>query len=136
MPSLRSTLLPQNIYTESDLSDADIYERLMKDVARLEDLLLTYDRPLPSGASLMIDVFYDDERSLQTEYYYADHNERVIFFLHPSNTDEMRCAYKVRGPKSYPHLGMLIVLRIKTMNLLSCFQDLPCRFNTGEFSLH
>ena len=97
-----------------------IYDRLMNDVTRLEHLLLTYDKPLPSGASLMIDVSYDDERSLQTEYYYADHNERVIFFLHLTDTDEMPCTYEVKGPKSYPHLGMLIVLRMKLTNLLGC----------------
>ena len=120
MPSSLSPLLRQNIYTDSDLTDMHIYDRLMNDVTRLEHLLLTYDKPLPSGASLMIDVSYDDERSLQTEYYYADHNERVIFFLHLTDTDEMPCTYEVKGPKSYPHLGMLIVLRMKLTNLLGC----------------
>ena len=90
----------------------------MEDVTQLERLILTFDRPLPNGASLMIDVAYDDEGSLQTEYYYADHNERDVFFLHPSDTNEMLCTYEVRGPKSYPHLGILTVLAIKVINLL------------------
>ena len=97
-----------------------IYERLMNDVTRLERLILTLDRPLPSGASLMIDVAYDDERSLRTEYYYADHNERVIFFIHHSDTNDWQCTYEVYGPKSYPHLSMLIVPGIQLINLLSC----------------
>lgn len=91
----------------------------MNDVFRLERLINTFDKPFPKGASLMIDVSYEDDNPdlLQTEYYYADHGERVIFFLHPSNTDDMSCTYKVNGPKSYSHLGTSIVQRNIPWNL-------------------
>ncbi|KJA18828.1 hypothetical protein HYPSUDRAFT_69618 [Hypholoma sublateritium FD-334 SS-4] len=97
----------KNVYTESDLTDCRVYKRLMNDIFRLERLISTFDKPLPKGASLMIDVSYEDvnKESLQTEYYYADHDERVVFFLHPSDTYDMSCTYEVYGPKSYQHLG-------------------------------
>ena len=95
----------------------------MNDIFRLERLISTLDKPLPKGASLMIDVSYEDgnEGLFQTEYYYADHDERVIFFLHPSDTDDMPCTYEVRGPKSFQHLGMLMVCRNIEGNLCSCY---------------
>lgn len=119
VPNLPSTLIPQNVYTDSDLTDFRVCERLMNDVFRLERLISTLDKPLPKGASLMIDVSYEDDNkiSLQTEYYYVDHDERVIFFLHPHNTDEMSCTYEVHGPKSYQHLGMSMVRRNILKNL-------------------
>ncbi|KJA18434.1 hypothetical protein HYPSUDRAFT_45294 [Hypholoma sublateritium FD-334 SS-4] len=100
----------KNVYTDSDLTDFRVYERLMNDVFRLERLISTFDKPLPKGASLMIDVSYEDDNkgSLQTEYYYADHDERIIFFVHPSNTDDMPCTFEVNGPKSYQHLGFVM----------------------------
>ena len=117
--NLSSTLLLQNIYTDSDLTDPRVHERLMQDVSRLEKSALTLDKRLPKGSMLMIDVFYEnsqDQSNLRTEYYLADHSGKTVFFLQFYNAGDMKSTYEVNGPKSYQHLGTCHNLLNNTSN--------------------
>lgn len=100
--------LLQNVYTDSDLTDPRVHERLMQDVSQLEESIFTLDKRLPEGSILLIDVFYEESENrstLQTEYYYADRRGRTVFFLETYNAGDMTSTWEVNGPKSYQHLG-------------------------------
>ncbi|KAF9485028.1 hypothetical protein BDN70DRAFT_705879 [Pholiota conissans] len=95
----------KRVYTDSYINDPDILNRIMDDITRLERLQRQFSESFPQDATLMIDVNRADEGNLETSYYYADHSQRTIFFLHPLEAWDIGAAHEVKGIKSHRHLG-------------------------------
>lgn len=102
-------MILKRAYTESDLYDPRIYEWLMNDISRLESLVETFETPMPQDALLMIDVNYDPEHKdnsiLQTEYYYVDHSEKAIFWVHHVDALDFGTTWEIYGAKTHRHFG-------------------------------
>ncbi|KJA18463.1 hypothetical protein HYPSUDRAFT_218249 [Hypholoma sublateritium FD-334 SS-4] len=100
----------KRVYTDSDLYDPVVYDRLMDEILELECSIQSLHMSMPEKAVLMVDVFYaDNDRScLESEYYYADLTERAVFYLEPLETVHMACMFDLYGPKSIQHLGFEI----------------------------
>lgn len=91
----------------------------MQDVSQLEKIALTFDRRLPENSVLMIDVFYEnpqDQSNLKSEYYFADHRGKTVYFLELCSVIKMNFTYELCGPKSYQHLGTCHYLLNETSN--------------------
>lgn len=113
------------MYTDSDLYDPEILDRMMDDISRLERLASNFGQSFPENAVLMIDVDHRDGGGFETLYYYADHDAKAIFFLHPLEAWDVPAAHEISGIRTYRHLGKFTIILIETTS------HLPFTFYSG-----
>jgi hypothetical protein len=81
---------------------------MMDDIARLERLASNFPS-FPENTVLMIDVDHRDGGGFETLYYYADHDAKAIFFLHPLEAWDITNAREIKGIRTYRHLSKLTI---------------------------
>ncbi|TFY63080.1 hypothetical protein EVJ58_g3462 [Rhodofomes roseus] len=104
-------------YTEAWLCDPEILEEIEDFAVRLEELVRSLEFTLPPDAELVLELeripahapSHDDLESGKPSkhywtYYYVDHAERVLFWIHPySVSDELE---QLRGFHSPSHIRL------------------------------
>ena len=94
----------QKVYTDADILDSQIFKFTMDNLAQIECFLLENNISLPETSILVIDSYDQEDRSIQSTYYYLDTISRVIFFLDVYQADDLLTWQEVPGIKSNTHL--------------------------------
>ncbi|KAJ3509547.1 hypothetical protein NMY22_g16256 [Coprinellus aureogranulatus] len=67
--------------TEANLYDERIYTQVMENIAVMEHHVHSNNIPLPRNYTLAMDLTLTEAGTIITDYYYADHDRNIIFFL-------------------------------------------------------
>ena len=76
----------------------------MDNLAQIERFLFENNISLPETSFLVIDSYYQEDRSIESTYYYLDTTSRVIFFLDVYQADDLLTWQEIPGIKSQTHL--------------------------------
>ena len=107
--------MTQKVYTDADLFDPKILRQANEDITTIQNCLRNNHIDLSDSTILVLDVFYvgvegeetgrlSTNKFIQTIYYLADHENRVVFFLdHVEATDLSGC-YEIQNVTSETHL--------------------------------
>ncbi|KAJ2926595.1 hypothetical protein H1R20_g10503, partial [Candolleomyces eurysporus] len=71
----------QNAVTEANLYDHRYYERITLDIAILEDFIRARNLRMPEHYTLAMDLNIPPQGASYTDYYYVDHDRKIVFFL-------------------------------------------------------
>lgn len=74
----------QRVYTDANIYDVKVLDQAMDDISIITDFFSKNAIPLPEGADLVIGIPDDT----QTNYYFANHETRSIFFLDTYETND------------------------------------------------
>jgi hypothetical protein len=114
--------MTQKVYTDADLFDPEILRQTNEDINTIQNCLSHNHIYLSDSIVLVLDVFdaeteaegeeeqgepkakNPNNKSIQTIYHLADHENRVVFFLdHVEATDLSGC-YEIQNVTSETHL--------------------------------
>lgn len=80
--SLTPACYAQKTVTEANLYDQQYYDKAMETITIIEEHIASNDIHLPPNYTLALDInLTQSKTSLLTDYYFADHDRRIIFFL-------------------------------------------------------
>ena len=96
----------QRIFTDADLYDHTCFIKIMEAIKIIEDLMAEKDIKKPEDFDLVLDFNEDDDGKEVVDYYFADHEKRIIVFLHEFPSNCLPHWYEVKGVSSGTHLRM------------------------------
>ncbi|EAU89448.2 hypothetical protein CC1G_07674 [Coprinopsis cinerea okayama7 len=67
--------------TEANLYNHTYYKQIMEDLAVFDEFIRDRRITMPTNYTLALDLTEDKEKGLVTDYYFADHDRRIIFFF-------------------------------------------------------
>lgn len=70
-----------------------------------DDFVRAKNLTLPANYTVALDVNPDPDGSIVTEYYFADHDKRIIFFMDEWHAHEVKTWGEVKGVYSMAHLS-------------------------------
>lgn len=110
----------ENVYTDADLFDPEILRQTHEDIATIQNCLTNNNIDLSDANVLVLDVFYveaeaeqqpDQQKAknsksnvIQTIYHFADHEQRVVFFLDNFEACQLYGWYEISNITSETHL--------------------------------
>jgi len=108
-------VMTQKVYTDADLFDPKILRQASEDITTIQNCLNNNHIHLSDSIVLVLDVFYaeaegeepgrpSNNKSIQTIYHLADHQQRVIFFLDDVEASDLHGCYEIQNVTSETHL--------------------------------
>ena len=95
----------QRIFTDADLYDRACFNKIIEAVRIIEDLIAEKDIQMPEEIDLVLDVNEDGGKEI-VDYYFADHEKRIIVFVEEFPSDYLPHWSEIRGISSGTHLRM------------------------------
>ncbi|KAH6917978.1 hypothetical protein BKA70DRAFT_1554146 [Coprinopsis sp. MPI-PUGE-AT-0042] len=93
----------KKVVTENDMHDPEFLGQVTENLATFDDFISANRIQLPSNITLAFELTKDDEQ-ITTDYYYADHDKRVIFFLDEFKARYFKTSQDVKGVTSLVHI--------------------------------
>ncbi|KAH6917962.1 hypothetical protein BKA70DRAFT_1554131 [Coprinopsis sp. MPI-PUGE-AT-0042] len=95
----------KNVVTENELHDQELLDQVSEDLETIDDFISANRIQLPPNITLALELTRDTETgSITTDYYYADHNRRIIFFLDEYDAGTFKISQEVKGVTSLVHI--------------------------------
>jgi len=94
----------QRIFTDVDLYDSAFFQRIVLHTSIIETFIARYDIQIPEGTDLVLDINLDTNSTYVTDYYFANHQLRTIFFLDHFTSECMPNWEEIKGVSSPRHL--------------------------------
>ena len=112
----------QKVYTDANLFDSEILRRANEDITTIQNCLRNNHIHLSDSTVLVLDVFYavaeaegEEEPGkpkvkntgnmvIQTIYHFADHEQRVVFFLDNFEASDLGGCSEISNVTSEAHL--------------------------------
>ena len=111
----------QKVYTDANLFDSEILRQTNEDITTIQNCLRNNRIHLSDSTVLVLDVFYDvaeaegeepgrpkaknsGTKSIQTIYHFADHEQRVVFFLDNFEASDLYGCSEISNVTSGTHL--------------------------------
>jgi hypothetical protein len=96
----------QRIFTDVDLYDPLCFNKIKEAIRIIEGLISEHDIQMSEKTDLVLDLNEDDDGEDLVDYYFADHELRIVVFVHefPSSCLPHWC--EVKGVSSGTHLRM------------------------------
>jgi hypothetical protein len=113
-----------SIVTEAHVTDPGVAEQLEASLAMLRALAADENVHLPASTDLFLEIDQDTETC---SYWFADHANRTVFWLHPVDTD----AVGLPDSHSNPHLRESYTVFSSSGGLNEFGQSTPWRRITG-----
>ena len=98
--------LLQRIFTDVDLYDSDLRRRIDILIEIIEEFIDSNHISIPEMTDLVLDINIDTEGDYVTDYYFANHQLRIIFFLDNFSSDGIPNWAEIDGVSSGRHLRM------------------------------
>jgi hypothetical protein len=76
----------QNAVTEANLYDRLYYNQVTWDIATLEHFIHARNLRMPANYTLAMDMNMQPHGEIYTDYYFADHDRKIVFFLDDVDT--------------------------------------------------
>jgi hypothetical protein len=96
----------QRIFTDVDLYDSDSRRRIDLHIEIIEEFIDSNHISIPEMTDLVLDINLDTEGNSVTDYYFANHQLRIIFFLDNFSSDYIPNWGEIDGVSSGRHLRM------------------------------
>ena len=91
----------QRIFTDANLYDNACFDKITEAVRIIEDLK---DIQMPENIDLVLDLNDDSDGNEVVDYYFADHEKRIVVFVHEFPSSCLPHWFKVKGISSGTHL--------------------------------
>lgn len=97
----------QRIFTDTDLHDSLFLARITSVISTIDLFIAQHHIQIPKKADLVLDVNFDEKTERYvTDYYFADHELRIVFFLDEFSSDCLPHWSEIKGVNSGTHLRM------------------------------
>ena len=96
----------QRIFTDVDLYDSASRRRIDLHIEIIEEFIDSYHISIPAKTDLVLDINLDTDGAYVTDYYFANHQLRIIFFLDHFSSDFLPNWGEIKGVSSGRHLRM------------------------------
>ena len=103
---IRRLNLFQRIFTDVDLYDSASRQRIDLDIEIIEEFIDSNHISIPEKTDLVLDINLDEEGTYVTDYYFANHQRRIIFFLDDFSSEFIPNWGEIYGVSSGRHLRM------------------------------
>ncbi|KAF8814754.1 hypothetical protein BYT27DRAFT_7205709 [Phlegmacium glaucopus] len=94
----------KRIFTDVDLYDSAYFKRIVRHIGIIETFIATNHILIPAETDLVLDINLDANDTYVTDYYFANHQLRTIFFLDHFSSDLLRNWEEIKGVSSSRHL--------------------------------
>lgn len=95
----------QRIFTDADLHDPASFDQIKQAVDIIDDFISEHDIQMPKRLDLALDLNEDNGKQY-IDYYFADHELRIVVFLHDFSSDYLPKWNEIKGVSSGTHLRM------------------------------
>jgi hypothetical protein len=96
----------QKAVTEANLYDRIYYDQITSDIATLEAFIRAQDLRMPDNYTLAMDLNMQPHKEIYTDYYFADHERKIVFFLDDIDTQPNLPVWgQMTGVTSVAHLS-------------------------------
>ena len=103
----KSELNPfQRIFTDVDLYDSAFRRRIDLHIEIIEAFIDRNHISIPEKTDLVLDINLDEDGTYVTDYYFANHQHRIIFFLDHFSSEYIPSWGEIKGVSSGRHLRM------------------------------
>ena len=96
----------QRIFTDVDLYDSASRRMIDLHIGVIEEFIDSNHIPIPEKTDLVLDINLDTDGTYVTDYYFANHQLRIIFFLDHFSSESIRNWGEIDGVSSGRHLRM------------------------------
>jgi hypothetical protein len=96
----------QRIFTDVDLHDTDSRRRIDLHIKIIEEFIDSNHISIPEKTDLVLDVNLNTDGEYVTDYYFANHQLRIIFFLDHFSSENIPNWGEINGVSSGRHLRM------------------------------
>lgn len=96
----------QRIFTDVDLYDSAFLQRIELHIGIIEDFIARNHILIPEETDLVLDINLNENDAYVTDYYFANHQLRIIFFLDHFSSEYLPNWEEVQGLNSGRHLRM------------------------------
>ena len=96
----------QRIFTDVDLHDSASRRRIDLHIEIIEEFIVSNHISIPEKTDLVLDINLDTDGTYVTDYYFANHELRIIFFLDHFSSDRIPNWGEIDGVSSGRHLRM------------------------------
>ncbi|EDR08221.1 uncharacterized protein LACBIDRAFT_327273 [Laccaria bicolor S238N-H82] len=118
----------KRVYTEANLYDEDFLHKVDEDIDTIEDFLQLHGIRLGPTVDLALDLNRLEDGIIATDYYYADHERRIIFFLDEFESTNLPAWSQVTGVNSLSHLRTLSRFMNSRQDTLTMLPNLGIEF--------
>ncbi|RXW15956.1 hypothetical protein EST38_g9901 [Candolleomyces aberdarensis] len=95
----------KNAVTEANLYEDVYYQKITSDIATLEGVIHSANFKMPEHYTLAMDLNMQSNGSIYTDYYYADHDRKIVFFLEEVEAQtNIPVWWQLKGVTSMAHL--------------------------------
>ncbi|KAF8814748.1 hypothetical protein BYT27DRAFT_7205702 [Phlegmacium glaucopus] len=94
----------KRIFTDVDLYDSDFFQRIVLHIGIIEAFITRNHILIPEETDLVLDISLDTNETYVTDYYFANHQLRTIFFLDHFSSDLLPNWEEIKGISSGRHL--------------------------------
>ena len=109
----------QRIFTDTDLYDRLSLQTIEQYIDIIETFITRNRISIPEKTDLVLDIDLDSNGDYITDYYFANHQLRIVFFLDRFSSDYLPNWEEIKGINSGRHLRMSS----------SCYQFLNASFS-------
>ena len=96
----------QRVFTDADLCDTDIFQAVKTFLEQLDEFIATRNIQIPENVDLVFDLIRSQEDGkTYCAYYYADHDNKSVFWLDGYDATNFYIWSEVRGVKSASQVG-------------------------------
>ena len=106
MHKIPSLNLFQRVFTDVDLYDSASRQRIDLHIEVIEEFIHSNHISIPEKTDLVLDINLDADGSYVTDYYFANHQLRIIFFLDEFSSEYIPNWTEIDGVSSGRHLRM------------------------------
>ena len=103
---IRRLNLFQRIFTDVDLYDSASRQRIDLDIEIIEEFIDSNHISIPEKTDLVLDINVDSDGTCVTDYYFANHQLRIIFFLDHFSSEYIPRWGEISGVSSGRHFRM------------------------------
>ncbi|KAJ2926598.1 hypothetical protein H1R20_g10500, partial [Candolleomyces eurysporus] len=95
----------KKVVTDANLYDRVYYDKITSDIAALEDFIRARNINMPDHYTLAMDLNMQPHGEIYTDYYYADHDRKIVFFFDDFETQtNLPVWWNLNGVTSIVHL--------------------------------
>ena len=122
----------QRIFTDTDLYDRLFLQVIEQYIDIIETFIAGNYISIPEKTDLVLDIDLDSNGDYITDYYFANHPLRIIFFLDHFSSDYLPNWEEIKGVNSGRHLRMSSsCYQFLNGSFSFIFQDMRWKLNIG-----
>lgn len=96
----------QRVFTDVDLYDPVCFKKITEAIRIIEDVISEHDIQMSEKTDLVLDLNEDNNGKDLVDYYFADHELRIVVFVHEFPSSCLPHWYEITGISSGTHLRM------------------------------